>query len=75
MSLLMNALKKAETAKAAGEAAGEANTVQPAETSGTLRRDLTRELGLDPQPTGSQPWSGAEEKFGLNRKIQRPAGS
>ena len=48
MSLLMNALKKAETAKAAGEA----DAAQPGApiSAGAPKRDLTEELGLDPHP-------------------------
>ena len=48
MSLLMNALKKAETAKAAGEA----DAAQPDApiSAGAPKRDLTEELGLDPHP-------------------------
>ena len=49
MSLLMNALKKAETAKAAGEAELVQTTTAPAST-GASKRDLTEELGLDPHP-------------------------
>ena len=49
MSLLMNALKKAETAKAAGEAELARTTTAPA-SAGAAKRDLTEELGLDPQP-------------------------
>ena len=50
MSLLMNALKKAETAKAAGEA----DMAPPAVPAAASRRDLTQELGLDPAPAGGQ---------------------
>ena len=45
MSLLMNALKKAETAKQAGQSA-EPDSVS---TASITTRDLTQELGLDPQ--------------------------
>ncbi len=48
MSLLMNALKKAETAKQAGQIA-EPDSVSGASIT-TTTRDLTQELGLDPPP-------------------------
>lgn len=53
MSLLMSALKKAETTKAAGEAS-EADKGMAAPAAGFVRRDLTEELGLDPAPQGGQ---------------------
>lgn len=51
MSLLMNALKKAETAKQAGQSA------EPDAVSGSTSttRDLTQELGLDPPQRSAPP--------------------
>ena len=46
----MNALKKAETAKSAGESAYDAAAVPG--KAGRSARDLAGELGLDPQPAG-----------------------
>ena len=59
MSLLMNALKKAETAKAAGEAKLVRTTTAPA-SAGAAKRDLTEELGLDPHPVTRSRTSNSE---------------
>lgn len=48
MSLLMNALKKAETAKQ--QAGADAATAEPAAPAGSFSRDLKNELGLDDTP-------------------------
>lgn len=57
----MNALKKAETAKAAGEAdADQSGAPAAAQTSIAAKRDLTKELGLDPSPRGRSRGSKSE---------------
>lgn len=54
----MNALKKAESAKAASEA-DLVQTAVPA-TTGPAKRDLTQELGLDPHPVTRSRTSNSE---------------
>lgn len=57
----MNALKKAETAKAAVDL-DLAPTAAPAST-GPAKRDLTEELGLDPHPVARSRTSNSEPLF------------
>ncbi len=52
MSLLMNALKKAESAKSAGELDAAQSTAVPPTAASVGTRDMVKELGLDPPPVG-----------------------